>query len=236
MGGWKLPRNPDSTVKREIFETIPAEVVKTVDEVAETRKDVPTVATGPGVAIQWQKSGLRESLAWCIFCGLSARAAAKKLNLAVSTTQKYVKTPEFVQFYENHKGQLLNKVNEGAQERFQETLMWAVNEKIRLAKRTRNDHLKNKVLSELIELGLETFKGTRASFSEELTTIWERARKRRDAQGNEVTEKVTIKGPGAPDSARSSEAAWVDAGPSEIRGEDGPYEAPNSALGPGDDS
>ena len=73
-----------------------------------TRKDTAIAPTGINAAEQFGESGLDLALSWCKFCNLSARATAKKLHLAVSTTQRYMKTPEFLQFYANNKTQLLS--------------------------------------------------------------------------------------------------------------------------------
>lgn len=188
----RKPKELNKTALTEaVLEALP------LTEVGLERAGQAPQATLQGCESQLVKSGLWKLLCWLIFCGISGRQIAHKLNVSEDSVQRYLSSAHFEHMYATQRDIMLGKVDDHVRERFQETLIWAVEEKIDLARNTTNRNLKNKILTELIEFGMQANKGQSGGISEQLKTLWERKRTKKTKDGT-ITEKVTVTTPGAP--------------------------------------
>jgi len=174
------------------------------------------------------RSGQLEELCRLIYQGKSNRQAAEILGMSSRTVDRFVKTPEFLLPYQEIKSRLRSEVYDAVRDRTKDVMMAALEAKIDILNTTKKEGLKNLVASQLLEFGLESFRGEGAGeLSQELQKVWERVKKTKTPEGETVTETLRITGNQSrtDDSAPSSVESWPDSGSGGMGGEIGPEKA-----------
>lgn len=140
------------------------------------------------------KSGLSQQVVWLRFFGYSNHAVAERLKVSDDSIDRYVKTPHFVDLYEKERPAMLAKVDDALRERVQEVMLEALQVKIDLMRSAScNRFLKNKIATELLELGKQAIGGSGRP-SDEIWAIYEEA-KREGPKGTTITKTTRIEGP-----------------------------------------
>ena len=162
---------------------------------------------------------LRDKLCMLVFVGLSQREIARRLGVDKNTVMRTIKSEAFQVEYARQRDILLAKVNEHIVMRLDEIALECVELKIdimrasgRYAKRVKPP-LQNQVANELLELWSNAKRNAKGGgLPDEFKAIWERAIKRKQADGTTITERVRLTGPPAPTPAGFAGAGgWDDA-------------------------
>jgi len=221
--------------------TLKPQVARAVEEsllpVVQARAGVPTRGSGTDAQNTVVKEGLQSSVLWLKFCGVSNRMVAQKLALSKDAVNRFVKSDYFIQLYDSNRSEMLGRVDEASRERLQEVTLEALEVKIDLMRNTHSPALRNKIASELLDLGLDAAKAVHGGASAAIVAVYERAKRRKNADGSVTTEKVRVTGPPDRgfDAGGNGSPPWVDGGPSETSGENGSPEAPSGSGSEGMD-
>jgi len=178
------------------------------------------------------RSGQLEELCRLIYRGQSNRQAAELLGMSSRTVDRFVKTPEFLIPYQEMKSRLRSEVYDAVRDRAKDVMMGALEAKIDLMEKTKKEGLKNLIATQLLEFGMEAFRGEGGGeISQELQKVWERVKKTKTPEGETVTETLRITGThgNTDDPTRSSDGTWPDSGSSGVGGEVGPEKAPSGS-------
>lgn len=211
-----------------------------------TQPDMPVETRGPYGKSTLIRSGLVDTLCRLKFLGYSNYRAAQTLKVSHDVVDSFVKTSEYEATYTLKRELFLNSVGDTMRELVLEVLGECIVGKVddMRDKRTRAP-LRNQIRNELIELGRDLLKGRATGGADAaLKAMYEKAIKRKAADGSEITETYRITGepvagapPGWPTepAAGSETPAAVDR-PGAASGGERPAAPEGDAGGAGSDS
>lgn len=156
---------------------------------------------------------MARNVVWLAFTGLKHTEIADRTGYPEEVISAYLRSKPYRALREQLRDSMMARVNDALNERLQEVVLEAVEVKIRLLRDSGSPFLRNRVASELIELGKEAVALGRGNVSDLLKAVHEQAVKEK-ADGTRVTtERVTLEG---------SPAVVAAA----VRGRNGGYGAP----------
>lgn len=220
-------------IAEAVLATIPLEFIAT------TRSTLPLPhgdPRGDGAQSLIVQSGLHQAVCWMAYAGLSGRQIAGRLGIGKDAVNRYLRSSHFVTLYDQMRSGMLAKTAEAATERLIEVTLEFIETKIDLARTTRDKGLQNKILTEVIQLGLEAARQGGAAGKSRLRAIWEKKQTTKDASGAETTVRLRVTGPPNPEFAANAAASCEDSTPFEESGEENRAPRPPKAeIGSGKD-
>lgn len=159
--------------------------------------DVPIETRGTSGRSTLIRSGLVDTLCRLKFLGYSNYRAAQTLKVSHDVVDSFVKTSEYEAAYTLKREMFLNGVGDMMRELALEVLGECIVGKVddMRDKRTK-PALRNQIRNELIELGRDLLKGRATGGADAaLKAMYEKAIKRKQADGSEITETYRITGP-----------------------------------------
>src|SRR6267143_57820 len=183
--------NPDpGDAQRRLLAAIePALALPTVIPLTE-------IVLPPGISIA-QHDVASRNVVWLRFCGLNADLIAEKTGLELRQVSRFLKSAEFHRLYERHRSAMLAQVDDVMRERLQEVVGEAIETKVWLMRNARNGFLRNRVASELIQLGREIMQLGKGNVTDLLKAVHEQAVKESKDGSRTTTQRVTLEGDSA---------------------------------------
>lgn len=143
-------------------------------------------------AERMERSALMEVLFLYSFAGLKVQQIAARMAIDQRMIRRVMVDPRYAQGYDIFKRDLMGKISDAMTMRVQETMIDALELKIRLMRKAKSEWLRNQIANEILAMGQEIVAGTGKGLSDQTTAIWQRMMKRVMPDGTKVTETQTL--------------------------------------------
>ncbi len=137
---------------------------------------------------------MARNVVWLAFCGLYPEEIVSRTGYTLGAVKGYLVSDEYRALREGMKATMLARVNEALRERLTEVVLEAVEMKIRFMRTHSDASLRNRIATELIELGREAISLGSSNVTDLLKAIHEQAVRERDDGTRITTERVTLQG------------------------------------------